>query len=225
VDQLTCYPLSSFEPGDLTAVELAFANVEKCHLAQAWLEMPDPGFQSGEVRTGWTQGALWIYTVLHDTDIFNLADGPNQPLWRLGDVFEIFLQPLGGGGYYEIHVTPENQTLQLFWPEHDSNARVRRGELPRGIEHRKTEIEGFHSRTWFESGIWRVLAAVPSRLWSVKGLLEGQTCRFSFCRYDMTRDENGQFSAPPVLSSTSQHHIADFHLHSEWRELIFAVAP
>ncbi len=186
-------------------------NAANCQLGQAWLTRTEPAFLPATVYFGCHAESLWIYAKLRDFDIFNAATKPNQPVWRMGDVFEIFLRPPGQGVYFEFHITPENQTLQLRWP--DANA------VRSGVKWRRfvTTRPLFSSYTIIENGHWRVLAEIP-----VTNLLEnqapqpGQMWAFSFSRYDVTRGRD-----EPLLSSTSLHPEPCFHQQSAWREFLW----
>jgi hypothetical protein len=221
MEPLECRHLPNFRADDWEGVATAFAGTASCCILQTWLDTPSPDFLSGEVKTGWTSKALWIYAVMHDSDIFHKADEAGQRILNNGDVFEIFLQPKRGGSYHEFHITPKNRTYQLFWPQETSVHNLRSGVGNGELGDFQVENIGFQSWTKVEHGLWRVLAMVPaSRLYEDEIHLGG-TCRFSFCRYDMKRRPDGSPKRPAVLSSTSPHRVADFHRLGEWRELIF----
>lgn len=46
----------------------------------------------------------------------NRAPSLNERIWKMGDIAEFFLKKTATGRYLELHVTPENQRLQLVWP-------------------------------------------------------------------------------------------------------------
>src|SRR5581483_9783439 len=113
---LTCKPLPDFDPQDWSDATQAFASAASCRLGQGWQEEPHPHFQPAVVRVGWAPESLWVYAELTDLDIYNKATRNNQNTWDLGDVFELFVRPLPQIIWFEFHVTPEHQTLQLRWP-------------------------------------------------------------------------------------------------------------
>ena len=115
--QLSCCPLPNFDADDWNAVDDAFASRDWCTLQQAWRDAPESGFQPARVRIGWLPDALWVDAHLTDLDILNAATGLNQSTCELGDIFEIFVLPAAQQIYHEFHITPENQQLQLRWPE------------------------------------------------------------------------------------------------------------
>ena len=62
---------------------------------------------------------------------------------------------------------------------------------------------------------WTVLVKIPAAvLASDSQLRPDDSLRVSFCRYDYTRGK-----ADPVLSSTSDHSIRNFHRQEEWRAM------
>ncbi len=180
-------------------------------MRQAWRKELEPGFMPATIRTGWRDDKLLLFAELTDVDIFNAATSLNQCTWLLGDVLEVFLQPVDQPGYVEFHVTPENNRLQLAFPRAGGKAQV--------IQDRP-----FHSQTWVDQDgrRWSVYMEVPtvSVIGNHKSLLDRQ-CRVSFSRYDYTRGRN-----QPVISSTSAHQEPDFHRFHEWSLLHFqTIAP
>ncbi len=163
---------------------------------------------------------LYVVAEMEDIDIFNTATSMNQRTWMTGDAFEIFLRPAGQEAYYEFHVTPDNQILQLRLPNmadfydpvslaEKSGAFTRR-LLPDKIIESRAEILR-------ESERWRVMVSIPlGRLCENKQWEVGDIWTASFCRYDYTRA-----AEEPVVSSTSDHGRPDFHNQPEWRRLVF----
>lgn len=220
---IDCRPLPAFSAADLTATRAAFRDATPIPLGQAWLGEPEPGFAPGVVRTGWRDHTLLVFAELNDGDIFTRARRHNERFWELGDTFELFLQPLPGEAYVELHVTPNNLRLQL---------RFAAPPAPAGVEGDPFETaliraEVFDSRTWVsaDAGEWCVLAMIPAgsaagpeagRSGQVPGPLAGSTWRFSFSRYDYTRGRD-----QPVISSSSPHAEPRFHRNREWGVLRF----
>ena len=81
-------------------------------MQQGWLDSREADFLSAEIRVGWTPSRLIVLAKIPDRDIFTQATGPNQKMWELGDVFEMFLKPEDRTDYVELHVTPPNFRLQ-----------------------------------------------------------------------------------------------------------------
>lgn len=215
--QLPCKPLSAFDPNDWEAAARTFAQAASCTLGQGWLETPHPHLRPAIVRAGWLPHALWVYAELSDRDIYNAATRPNQDTWNLGDVLELFLRPLPQETWFEFHVTPENQTLQLRWPGPESTWLALYRE--QGMNPFYLSDPVFTSRTRIEpeSQRWRVLAEIPARhVAATEEIQPGNTWLFSFSRYDYTRGE-----AEPALSSSSPHEVCQFDRQQEWGRLLF----
>lgn len=215
--ELACRQLPALEIDSWKEIDAAFSEAERCHLRQAWHSKPEEMFRDGSVRVGWADSSLFVYAELTDDDIFNPILELNSPAHQHGDVFEIFLRPLEQTSYFEFHVTPQNQKLQLRIPSPEA---FRGWERERGlpekwlISHRVIETRvRIHAR----ESKWWVLAAIPFGLVAeVKRPRTGSQWLFSFSRYDYTR---GQPS--PVLSSTSPHQELSFHRQHEWGTLVF----
>ena len=213
---LVCRELPAYAADELDAVRAAFQPADSCVLGQAWLAQPENDFKPATVRTGWRENALCVFAELEDADIFTSATSHNQRMWELGDVLEIFLQPAGSSGYVELHVTPNNQRLQLSFPD---TATLRRAQAANVFDHLILPDGVFHSQTWIEAekAKWFVHAEIPSALVSGDNHLSAKgPWSFSFSRYDYTRGRR-----EPVISSTSPHAQPDFHRREEWGTLFF----
>jgi hypothetical protein len=185
---------------------------------QAWRSDLEPGFRPMRVKTGWTRDALYVLAEIEDADIFNPEKQFNALSFMKGDVFEMFLRPCDQDAYFEFHVTPENQKLQLRFPSAAAFAvaRAQPGLPPEWfISHRVIESR---VRVNTATQRWEVAAEIPLDL-----ICEASQPRcdtrwlFSFSRYDYTRGQEN-----PVLSSTSPHKVLSFHRQEEWGELRFA---
>jgi hypothetical protein len=175
-------------------------------MQQGWLDAPEPDFLPAEIRVGWTPSRLIVLADIPDRDIFTEATGPNQKMWELGDVFEIFLKPEDRSDYVELHVTPPNFRLQLQIESPGKPAT----QLPDGVFSSRVTIDISNQK-------WTVYAEVPSTL--VTGhdqIATGEAWLFSFSRYDASRD-----GRPPILSSTSPHQAINFHRIHEWGKITF----
>ncbi|MEI6168276.1 MAG: hypothetical protein WCS52_13915 [bacterium] len=193
-----------------------FANVPGVESQQAWRAEPAPEFRSMRVKTGWTRDALYIYAELEDADIFNPEKQFNAPSFLSGDVFEIFLRPCDQESYVELHVTPENQKLQLRIPSASVfvEPRAKPGIPPEWFINRVIESR---VRVNPDAQRWEVVAEIPFAM-VCEVFLPKPSDRwlFSFSRYDYTRGRE-----KPVLSSTSPHAVLNFHRQEEWGELRF----
>ncbi len=172
---------------------------------------PDPGFHPGDVRLSWTPTALTVEADLTDDHVFTAATGDNQKTWELGDVFEIFIQPVGRPDYVELHVVPTNHRVHAQFPGpgliaspndpllafDQSHRRARRLH-----EHRHPDPKGLEGHRHD-----------PGLGLDVAKFTPGQRLRISFSRYDATPDQD------PVLSTTAAHPVIRFHRPEEWTEV------
>ena len=175
---------------------------------QPWLPEAEPAFLPGQVMIGHLENELLIRAELTDAhpiqDVFPL----NFPAFMECDAFEIFLGPADEKAYYELHVTPSNSVLQLYFDGTDTK---------KTLEERAIAKPLFTSQTELISQGWCVRARIP-----LKGLFpcEHSDWLLSFGRYDYTL---GQSS--PVISSTSPHTVCNFHRRREWMRVTLADLP
>jgi hypothetical protein len=218
--EIWCEPLPSFDPSNLASVRHAFQSATPCFFRQAWLDKEETGFSPGVVRTAGQGNLLLVFAELTDVDIFSWATKLNQRAWELGDVLEIFLRPAETESYFEFHVTPNNQRLQLAYPDVYGVAKARStGRLDEFL------IPGdvLQSRTWIEKPLskWYVYAEIPvSTVTGSCYVRDQMQWRFSFGRYDYTRGTHH-----PVISSTSPLTQPDFHRQHEWGVMNFKNPP
>jgi hypothetical protein len=177
-------------------------------MQQTWLDAPDPDLLSAEIRLGWTPSHLIVLAEIPDRDIFTLATGPNQKMWELGDVFEMFLKPEDRTEYVELHVTPPNFRLQYQIESPGKPAT----ELSDGVFSSRVKIDTANQK-------WTVYTEIPATLVSGQDqIASGESWFFSFSRYDASRD-----GRPPILSSTSPHQAINFHRIHEWGKITFCL--
>ncbi len=215
---LRCRPVeAAVDMDQWESIAAAFSTADSASMGQSWRDSPDERFRPASVRTAWTATALLVYAVLDDEDIFNPVTTFNALSFQEGDVFEIFLRPVSQDAYFEFHVSPCNQQLQLRMPSGDTFAAPKAGGGIPGewfigdwrIESRVRQ-EPEHHR-------WSVFAAIPlDRVAENSPVKAGDEWLYSFSRYDYTRGQ-----AQPVHSSTSPHKALNFHRQEEWGRLVF----
>jgi hypothetical protein len=215
--EIACHRLPAFTINSWKEINAAFSQAERCQLRQAWRPETEEMFRDGNVCVGWSDSSLFVCAELNDNDIFNPTVELNEPAYQHGDVFEIFLRPPEQTSYFEFHVTPQNQKLQLRIPSPEAfHSWERESGLPREwlIANRVIETR---VQVRPEERKWWVLAAIPfDMIAEVKHPRAGSQWLFSFSRYDYTRGQ-----ASPVLSSTSPHQELGFHRQHEWGTLVF----
>jgi hypothetical protein len=216
----TCKLLPEFNADDWQSVSEVFSDAKPLHFAQAWLDKEQPRFQPATAFLGWQEDALWVYGELNDIDIYNDATQLNQNTWSLGDAFEIFFRPFPASPslvWFEFHVTPENQKLQLRWP--DSREATEQLFKQYGLSHFYIPEIVFESRVQVTqaNNQWRVLLKIPAaNVIDKKCIAAGDEWMISLARYDYTRGET-----EPILSSTSAYTIPAFDRQEDWSRVIF----
>jgi hypothetical protein len=211
--------LGNFPDGDFAAAREALV-ASPWTLEQAWRESPQDGLRQGVVRFGWTTEALWVLADLPDDHIESRSTSHRQPMWELGDVFEIFIARHRSPLYLELHITPNNHRLHLRWIDKDF-ARVRAKK--KTVDDFQQDPDAFQSwvRRSPSTKRWQVLARLPASLWpDDRPFRAGQKLALSFSRYDCGPSEKTQ-----ILSSTSPHRELNYHRRHEWRTVVLGTRP
>lgn len=126
----------------------------------------------------------------------------------MGDVIEFFFQADARPGYYEFHVTPENQRLQLFFPSRAAFHEHRRYRHWAIAESKFESMPRINS----ERTAWEGVMRVPLALVLNEPRTDGsRRFRFSFSRYDY---QPGRVKA--VTSATTPLSRPDFHHIPLW---------
>jgi len=178
-------------------------------LEQPW--MPD---HQGTAGCGAWAGITWGPDALHFRIIFlgpkqgNRATRLNERTWEMGDVAEVFLQTDGSGDYLEIHLTPENQRLQLRWTA-DGLSRVRQ-RAARLEDYMVPDANWVLSEANCDEGWWSGVITVPAAVLGLSELQDGQYLRAAVCRYHY------DVSGKPQLSSTASLPTSFFHQPAHW---------
>jgi hypothetical protein len=189
-------------------------------LGQSWLAAKDPLFMPASVSTAWDKDYVYVYGDLEDHDTFNPSEGLNEPHYQKGDIFEVLIRPQESEAYFEFHVTPHDQVMQLRFPHKTSLADFRdAGGKPENLIPTfqiGQQVVETHAEIRGEENRWTVLLKIPARaIAPEREFREGDVLLFSFCRYDYT-----QGTAAPVLSSTSPYTVCSFHRQEEWRRMV-----
>ena len=204
--------LLPFEDSDWEAISKAFEAAPVLPFRQAWLEKTEPGFRDGEVRLGWQEEGICVWARMEDDRIFTEATANQQHLWRLGDVFEIFVRDTANTEYLELHTAPTGHRLQLRFGSEQVIEQLRDGHGE--LEDYMVIEPLFHASVRTVLQGWEVLAVVSAEALGAGGSLAGRNFLASFSRYDY-RDA----AAPPVLSSTAAHRVLNFHRQGDWAQV------
>lgn len=142
------------------------------------------------------------------------ATSDNQPLFELGDAFEIFLQREGATDYVELHVAPNGKRMHLSLP--GLRGRPSPGAEALAFGQMLVTPVGFSATTAMADEGWRAEVRIPAATLGLKDFRGGERFRISFCRYDASGE------GPPICSSSSPHKILDFHRPDEWTQIVLA---
>ena len=143
---------------------------------------------------------LVVTAAMTDSDIFNTAQKKNERTWTTGDALEFFFQPAGREDYFELHVTPNEQTLELHIPG---------VEQLRIIPFEKQFFDsGFKYSAEVLDGQWKARMEIP---FSAFGISEVKGARFTICRYNWNKKWE-----EPELTTISLFTNGTFHSPDEW---------
>lgn len=185
----------------------------RLEFGQPWFAQLEPGFQPGKVWLGIQGDTLVVYAVLQDEAPANRALSWSEPTWLMGDVLELFFQAEGRPGYYEFHVTPENQRLQLFFPSTEAF------HEKRTFQHWMLLKSKFESQTRLVgTSSWEVMMRIKLSLVLAEPREDGsRQFRFLVSRYDYQAGREA-----PVTSATGALDRPDFHHIAGWTNAMAA---
>ena len=210
MDNILAIPrLETLPAGEWGAIRQSMKAGLRLSFQQSWLTKPESDFEPGYVRLGCFENTFLVYARLRDQEPKNLSARWNEDAWKLGDVIELFLRVDGCRDYYELHVTPENQRLQIRFPE--SSSASTRKIIP---EEWKVDESLFSSiarvnraRSGWEAFLSVDLASLFGREWLSRSF------HFLMGRYDYQPGRK-----LPVLSATAPITIPRFHRLHEWSQ-------
>ena len=117
---MNCPELAPFDKTNWNSVITAFCGAPELRFGQHWLSQPEEGLRPAVAKIGWSGSRVLFLAELVDDEIATRATRRNEPVYLLGDVFEIFAGVAGNPGYIEYHLAPNGIIAQLLWP--DANA-------------------------------------------------------------------------------------------------------
>ncbi len=211
------HPWTNSVPDDLPAIQAGLAHAQTIPM---WCNFPegDPEAEiSGTVRTAWSGSMVHFLAELQDDHIFTQAQSFNEPLWRLGDCFEIFLKFPGELPYLEFHVAPNNVVLQLLYPSRAAIESCRGQSVAEFLARFSLPRPAFISRTWPkpDERQWTVFASIDLRLLEPSLVtLAGRELEFNLGRYDYPADQKD-----PIVSCSSVPGKRNFHAIADWGRL------
>lgn len=194
-------PLAAVSPATVDGGWLA--------LRQAWRPDGHEGrFQPGWARIRWSPDAFWIETIFGGGRATNRATRLNERTWELGDVAEVFLEEVGDFRYLELHVTPENQRLQLRFGHGEVD--LLRAGAAAFASFLVADPEWVTSETFRADDHWSTRMRLPAARFARGPLAPGRRFRGSVCRYDCASPQATVLSATASLAEPNYHRRADW---------------
>ena len=195
-------------------IGLGFDSPKWQPLRQAWLPTgPEKKFQPGWARVTWASDHLCYEAYFVGPAPHNRARTLNERTWELGDICEVFVEVAGGPGYVELHVTPENQRLQLLWRP-GAFERFSAGEAPLAAA-TIPDPNWVQSTGHVTAAGWAISAILPAHVLGWAELSPELLLRTAVCRYDC-----GPRGEPVRLSSTAALTFPSYHRRAEWHLLV-----
>jgi len=180
-------------------------------LGQAWRPEPEAGLNPGWARIRWNATGLLFESVFLQRRPANRARSLNEHTWEMGDTSEFFLQEARTGNYIELHVTPENQRLQLLWPL--DGLKCYRAGTAALAEFLVADPDWVHSSATVAADHWTARTFVSFTRLRLRDGEAPSGWRTTVCRYDRSH-------GPELLSSTARLAEPNYHRHAEWAELL-----
>jgi hypothetical protein len=182
-----------------------------------WLGAEDkPAEKATRAKLLWDRDYLYVAADMDDADLYADITERDGQTWD-NDVFELFLKPAADKpAYYEFQVTARNTQFDLFLPRRGHVNRFRRMH-EFGVESAVSLRGSLDDWADRDEG-WAVEMRIPwASLAMTGGRPEpGDEWRFAACRYDydVARER-------PELSTCAPLSQLDFHLHEDYRPLVF----
>jgi hypothetical protein len=187
-------------PENLGSIDLRVVNTNDAPLEGGLAFM----WRNGEV--------LNVCAVLEDSDVFNTATEKNEKTWTTGDVMEFFVMPSSSDDrYFELHLTPNNATLELDLPGEFKRQEVEFEDMfyDSGFTYKAEAFSNEHGI----SGWWGLMSIPFTSIGLTNDNLKGST--FSVCRYNYWRNEE-----KPEQTTTSYYPEGGFHQPKYWHSLL-----
>lgn len=174
-----------------------------------------PLAEGGTVRFAWDDQFLYLGIHFTDSDVVTKADHDGLHAYKLGDVCELFLQPVGQPCYWELYVTPNSHQTTFLWPSIHNHP-------PSALQKENHLIVAAHvdgtlndSRDWDHG--WTAQMAVP---WSMLKF-DGQQFGPPTAWHALVGRYNYSIHLPDTeLSSVPAISARNFHLTREYATLI-----
>lgn len=173
-----------------------------------------------DVRVAWDDEHLYLFFDVEDQDIVATFTERDSPVWE-EDVVEVFLRPdPSRSDYYEINFSPHGVIYDSWIVKRGARAHRKWSEWNAQGIRVATQIRGTPNDWTVVDEGYTVEIAIPfAELPSLEGRRPqaGDRWTFNLARYDFSihLPEGRELSASSPLPAVN------FHLHENWRSLIF----
>lgn len=171
--------------------------------------------EGGSFRFAWDDQFLYLCVDFTDSDVVTKADQDGLHAYKLGDVCELFLQPVGQPCYWELYVTPNGHQTTFLWPSvhnHPPSALQKENHLIVAAH-----VDGTLNDSRDRDHNWTAQMAVP---WSILKF-EGQQFGPHTAWHALVGRYNYSIHLPATeLSSAPAISARNFHLTSEYATLL-----
>lgn len=174
------------------------------------------------VKILWDNKYLYVGAHMIDHDIEAYYTKFQSPTYY-DDVFEIFIKPSEKSyNFYEIEINPRNATLQLFLPRQGLYGELQRYYYPMGIKS-AVSIQGVLNNWRVKSKGWTAELRIPFSAFkqSAPAPENGTKWRIAFCRYDYDYYLPKSYFNAVELSSSAKLSAPNFHLFSDYDNVLF----
>jgi len=193
------------------------------NLAPAYpLSLPEDARESGRAapkfgataQFAWDQKYFYVAVRMADDDVVTECESDGQYAYRMGDLAEVFLKPVGRSWYWELYATPNGHQTTFFWP---SGGR----RLPSALQTANeltvaAQVQGTLNHPADRDRGWTAEFAIPLALLERKGDSFGPGAKWTILvgryNYSISLDAP-ELSTLPALAKT------DFHRTKEYAPL------
>jgi hypothetical protein len=172
--------------------------------------------EGGKVRFAWDNKFLYLAVDFTDSDVRTKADQDGLHAYKLGDVCELFLKPVGQSSYWELYALPNGHQTTFLWPAPGQRPRDALQKINRLIV--AAHVNGTLNDDQDHDQGWTAQMAVP---WDMLKFHDQQfgpqtgwhvlVGRYNYSAYLL---DSPEYSSAPAISKTS------YHLTEEYAPLV-----
>jgi len=172
--------------------------------------------ENADLQVGWHDNHLYIAAKFADSDVLAKGQKNDDPHYKLGDVFEVFIKPQFSDWYWEIWLTPHGKHTSLYWPKWKELATGQEQYYKLNMDY-AAKIEGSLNDSSDTDNGWSCELDIPFDEFIRSGELNPQGKWFILLA---RQNYNGQVDIEHrELSSFPRLSKKDFHTHQEYNLL------